>query len=141
MYKRHGGDLQGIINHLDYIRELGVTAIWLNPVWTNDQKDYSYHGYAATDLYAVDPRYGGMQGYLAFVDAAHKKNMKVIMDYIYNHVGSECWWIKDLPSPDWVHQWPEFTRCNYRPAAMSDPYGSQYDRKLNANGWFDIHMP
>lgn len=139
--KRHGGDIQGVINHLDYLNELGVTAIWLNPVWTNDQKDYSYHGYAATDLYAVDPRYGGMPGYLAFVDAAHKKNMKVIMDYIYNHVGSECWWIKDIPSPDWVHQWPEFTRCNYRPAAMSDPYGSEYDRKLNVDGWFDKHMP
>jgi glycosidase len=141
MYKRHGGDLQGVINHLDYLGEMGVTSIWLNPVWTNDQPEYSYHGYAATDLYAVDPRYGGMETYLEFVNAAHSKKMKVIMDYIYNHVGSECWWIKDLPSPDWVNQWPEFTRCNYRPSSLSDPYGSAYDRKLNSDGWFDKHMP
>jgi glycosidase len=138
---RHGGDLQGVINHLDYIKELGATTIWLNPVLVNDMPQYSYHGYAATDLYTVDPRFGGNDKYLEMIKAAHSKGLKVTMDYIYNHVGDQFWLIQDLPSPDWVHQFPSFTRCNYRPASLADPYGSSYDRTLNTDGWFDIHMP
>jgi glycosidase len=137
---RHGGDLQGIINHLDYIQNLGVTTVWLNPVQTNDEPKYSYHGYAATDLYHVDPRYGGNDEYVRFVSEAHKRELKVIMDYVYNHVGNQAWFIKDLPSPTWIHQWPEFTRSNYRPASALDLHASQYDVKQNLNGWFDTHM-
>lgn len=138
---RHGGDLQGVINHLDYIKDLGATTIWLNPVLENDMPQYSYHGYAATDLYNADRRFGGNEKYLEMVKAAHSKGLKVVMDYIYNHVGDQNWLIKDLPSPDWIHQFSTFTRCNYRPASLADPYGSTYDRTINSDGWFDVHMP
>jgi glycosidase len=138
---RHGGDLKGIINHLDYIKDLGVTTLWINPAWENNQPEYSYHGYACTDFYKIDPRYGDNDLYKRLVYEAHKKNMKVIMDYIYNHAGNQNWLIKDLPSPSWVHQFNEFTRCNYRPASLADPYGSQFDRMINSDGWFDHHMP
>ena len=137
---RHGGDIQGVINHLDYMKDLGITTLWLNPVQENNQPAYSYHGYAITDFYKVDPRLGNNDLYAKLVNEAHNKGLKVIMDYVYNHVGTEAWFIKDMPSPDWVNQWPEFTRCNYRPVTIADPYGSQYDRKLNADGWFDKHM-
>lgn len=138
---RNGGDLQGVINHLDYIKDLGVTTLWLNPAWENNQPAYSYHGYACTDVYKIDPRYGSNEKYKELVAEAHKRDLKVIMDYIYNHMGSENWFIKDLPSPTWIHEFKEFTRCNYRPASLSDPYGSEYDRALNSDGWFDHHMP
>lgn len=138
---RHGGDLQGVINHLDYIKDLGATTLWLNPAWENDQPEYSYHGYACTDVYKIDARYGTNEKYRELVAEAHKRELKVIMDYIYNHMGNQNWFIKDLPSPDWIHQFKKFTRCNYRPASLADPYGSQYDRKLNNDGWFDHHMP
>lgn len=141
MYARHGGDLQGIINHLDYLKDLGATAIWSCPMTTNDQPKASYHGYAVTDLYKIDPRMGTNELYKQYVITAHNKNLKVIMDFVYNHVGNECYWIKDLPSKDWVHQFPEFTRSNYRPNALIDPYSSEIDKMLCSDGWFDYHMP
>ena len=137
---RHGGDIQGVINHLGYIKDLGVTTLWLNPVLENNEPVTSYHGYAITDFYVVDPRLGNNDLYAKMVSDAHDHGLKVVMDYVYNHVGTECWFVKDLPSPDWLNQWPEFTRCNYRPASLADPYGSQYDRNLNVRGWFDKHM-
>ncbi|NOZ45753.1 MAG: glycoside hydrolase family 13 protein [Chlorobi bacterium] len=137
---RHGGDLQGIINHLDYISNLGVTAIWLNPFQENNRPQYSYHGYATTNFYKTDPRFGTNKDYKHFVNECHNKNLKVIIDIVLNHCDTNNWLIKDLPSPDWIHQFPEFTRTNYRIPAILDPHGSEYDRNLMLNGWFDQIM-
>jgi len=141
MYFRHGGDLQGVMNHLDYLTELGVTALWLNPVMENDQPYESYHGYAVTDFYNIDKRFGSNELYNKFVDDCHARGIKVIMDIIFNHCGSEHWFIKDLPSEDWVHQWPSDTRPVYRGTINTDPYASQSDLNRVRNGWFDNHMP
>jgi len=140
-YGRHGGDIQGIINHLDYFNDLGVTALWLTPVLENDQPHASYHGYAITDYYKVDPRHGSNELYKQMVDKAHQKGLKVIMDMVFNHCGSEHWWMNDLPSNDWINQWPEYTNCNFRAAALSDPYASDYDKKRMSKGWFVKTMP
>ncbi len=140
MYLRHGGDLQGIINHLDYLQELGVTTLWLNPVLENDQPRTSYHGYANTENYKIDRRYGSNVLYKKLVDELHKRGMKMMKDLVHNHVGTEHWTIKDLPSKDWVHQWPSFTKTSYKDQVLFDPYASQADRKAMTDGWFDKHM-
>lgn len=140
-YGRHGGDIQGVIDHLDYLQSLGITAIWMNPEIENNQPAESYHGYAATDLYKIDPRLGTNDLYAKYVNTCHQKGMKVIKDVVFNHVGNETWWYKDLPSKDWVHQWENFTRTNYRAAILLDPYASQKDKNILLNGWFDKHMP
>lgn len=141
MYKRHGGDLQGIINKLDYLKDLGVTAVWPCPIITNDQPKSSYHGYAITDYYAVDPRYGTIAKYRELCDRAHQKGMKIIMDYVHNHCGSESYFFKDLPMKDWVNQHATFTRSNYRPSVLVDPNAANRDKFLCSEGWFDHHMP
>ena len=138
---RHGGDLQGIIDRLDYLAELGVTALWLNPVLENDQPYASYHGYAVTDHYRIDRRFGDNETYRELVAAAHRRGIKVIMDVIFNHVGDEHHIIRDLPATDWIHQWPEYTKTTYRAPTLLDPNASEYDRKLMTDGWFDKHMP
>lgn len=138
---RHGGDLQGIINQLDYLNDLGVTAIWNTPVQEDNMETYSYHTYAITDYYKIDPRYGTNADYRRLADELHKRKMKLIMDVVPNHCGLNHWWMKDLPSADWVHQFPQFTRSNYRISAVTDPYVSQIDKKINAEGWFDTSMP
>jgi glycosidase len=138
---RHGGDLQGLTQRLDYLNDLGITAIWLNPVLENNMPAYSYHGYAVTDFYKVDPRFGGDKAYLDFIEAAHQKGIKVIMDMVFNHCGSYHWWMNDLPSPDWIHQFPSFTRSNYRAETLMDPYASEFDRTRMLTGWFDVTMP
>lgn len=138
---RHGGDLQGIINNLDYLNDLGVTAIWNTPVQEDNMQTYSYHTYAITDYYKIDPRYGTNADYRRLSDELHKRKMKLIMDVVPNHCGLNHWWMKDLPSNDWVHQFPEFTRSNYRISAVTDPYASKIDQKINAEGWFDTSMP
>lgn len=140
-YARHGGDLQGVINHLDYINQLGATAIWMTPVLENNQPQWSYHGYAITDFYRIDPRMGDNELYKNYVEVAHSKGLKVIKDMVFNHCGGEHWWMKDLPMNDWLNQFPEFTRTNYRIPATFDPHASQQDRNLMADGWFDKHMP
>lgn len=140
-YGRHGGDLQGIINHLDYFNQLGVTSLWLTPVLENNQPSWSYHGYAITDFYRVDPRMGSNEVYKSFVEQSHAKGLKVIKDMVFNHCGSEHWWIKDLPMKSWLNQFPEFTRTNYRIPTTFDPHASKLDRDLMADGWFDKHMP
>lgn len=140
-YHRHGGDLMGIESRLDYLQSLGVTTLWLNPVEINDQPHESYHGYAATDHYKVDPRLGGNDAYASLVTACHDRGMKVIRDVVYNHVGDQHWILQDLPSADWVHQWPEFTKTSYRAPTLLDPYASSRDRKIMSHGWFDTHMP
>jgi neopullulanase len=138
---RHGGDLKGIINHLDYLKDLGVTTLWLTPVLENNQKRTSYHGYSITDHYNVDERFGGNDAYVQFVQAAHAHGLKVVKDMVMNHMGSEHWLNKDLPNTDWVHQFPQFTRTNYQGNVPSDPYRSTPDAKLLNDGWFDITMP
>jgi len=137
---RHGGDIKGITDHLDYLSKLGVTTLWCTPLLENNMPSYSYHGYAITDLYKVDPRFGTNDSYREMVDAAHKKGIKVVMDMVFNHFGTNSYWMKDLPTKDWVNQWPEFTRSNYRGGVITDPYRSQYDEKKMSNGWFDVTM-
>jgi len=138
---RHGGDIQGIINHLDYIHDMGFTTIWSNPVLENNMPGYSYHGYAITDFYHVDPRHGSNSKYLEMVDKSHNKGMKVIMDMVFNHCGTGNYLIKDMPMKDWVHQFDQFTRTNYRAMVTADPYKSDYDTQLLEKGWFDSSMP
>lgn len=140
-YARHGGDLQGIINHLDYFNQLGVTSLWMTPVLENNQPQWSYHGYAITDFYKIDARFGTNELYKDFVNQAHSKNVKVIKDLIFNHCGGEHWWVKDLPSADWFNQWPQFTRTNYRIPTIFDIHASESEKRLMNNGWFDHHMP
>ncbi|MEH0156026.1 glycoside hydrolase family 13 protein [Limibacter armeniacum] len=139
---RHGGDIQGIINSLDYIKDMGFTAIWVNPVLENDQETYSYHGYSTTDFYRVDPRFGTNEEYKQLSDQAASKDIKLIMDMILNHCGSEHWWMKDLPSSDWLnYQEGEFVQTNHKKAAILDPYASKIDKEKYFDGWFVKTMP
>lgn len=138
---RHGGDIRGIINQLDYIADLGITAIWHNPVFENNQNSLSYHGYAISDFYNTDPRMGSNEEYLELVSEAGKRNIKVIKDMIFNHCGSNHWWVNDLPSGDWVHQWPEYTKTHYRGTTIVDPHVAQSDLDVMLKGWFDRNMP
>ena len=138
---RHGGDLKGISDHLDYLQKLGVTALWLNPVLENNQPKWSYHGYAITDMYKVDARFGTNDLYRQLVDQCHDRGIRMIQDMVLNHIGSEHWLVKDLPEKDWVHHFPSFTRSNFRGSAMSDPYASKSDVAQMNGGWFDTHMP
>ena len=140
MYSRHGGDIQGIMNHLDYLKDLGVTAIWLTPAVENDEPHASYHGYAVTDHYKIDPRYGTNGLYKKFVDKCHAMGMKVVMDLVHNHAGTEGYTIQDMPMKSWVHQWPKYTRSNFRYEAVTDIHGSAIDRKTMLDGWFDRRM-
>ncbi len=140
IYYRHGGDLQGVINHLGYLKDLGVTALWLTPEIENNEPQASYHGYAVTDHYKVDSRYGTNELYRSLVEKCHAMGLKVIKDLVHNHVGTEHWFIKDMPMKSWVHQWPEFTRSNFRDAAVMDPHGSALDKKIMLDGWFDKRM-
>ena len=140
MFSRHGGDLQGIINHLDYLKDLGVTAIWLTPAVENDEPSASYHGYAVTDHYKIDPRYGTNELYKQFVEKCHSMGMKVVMDLVHNHAGTEGYTIQDMPMKSWVHQWPTYTKSNFRDAAVMDPHVSPSDRKQMLDGWFDHRM-
>ncbi|WP_078010745.1 glycoside hydrolase family 13 protein [Hymenobacter sp. CRA2] len=141
MYSRHGGDLKGIENHFDYLKSMGVTAIWPTPVTLNDMPKASYHGYALTDYYTVDPRYGSNEEYVQFVQKAHQNGLKVVHDVVLNHIGSYSQLQLDPPAKDWVHQWPKFTRSNYNSQALNDPYRAQLDSKLYNDGWFDTTMP
>lgn len=138
---RHGGDLQGIGNHLDYLSGMGFTAIWLNPVLENNMTRVSYHGYSTTDFYKVDPRYGSNQEYRELAQKAHQKGMKLMMDMIFNHIGSEHWWMNDMPSADWLNYYPEHKITNHLHTVNQDPYVSQADQKLMVDGWFVPSMP
>ena len=141
VFNRHGGDLKGIQNHLDYLQSLGVTALWLNPVIENDMDDRTEHGYAFTNHYKVDPRLGGDKAYIELVDATHKKGMKIIQDAVYNHVGIKHFTVMDPPMKDWLHQWPNFTQTSYKDQVLFDPYASKADIKIMADGWFVKPMP
>lgn len=140
---RHGGDIKGIANNLDYIIDLGMTAVWFTPILENDMTpEYrAYHGYAATDLYKVDRRFGSNQEYLDLIDLCHKKGLKVIMDMIHNHVGDQHWWMKDKPSNDWFTSLSDYGVTNFRGEAASDPYASKYDADRLTKAWFVKAMP
>ena len=138
---RHGGDIQGIIDHLDYISELGATTIWCTPMLLDDQDFESYHGYACGDYYHIDPRMGSNELYRQFVAKAHEKGLKVIMDIVTNHCGTFHWWMKDLPFKDWVHVFPEYTGTNIAFSTNMDPNASRYDLNLQESGWFVPMMP
>ena len=140
-YGRHGGDIQGIINHLDYIDEMGFTAIWLNPVLENAMPRSSYHGYATTDYYKVDPRYGSNKLYKKLSEEAEKRGIKLIMDMIMNHSGSNHWWMDDLPTKDWVHYPEDYQQTNHRRTTLHDPYAAEIDKKIMTDGWFVKSMP
>ncbi len=137
---RHGGDIKGITEHLDYIKEAGFTAVWINPLMENNMPAYSYHGYAMTDFYKIDPRFGSNDDYVKLVSEAHKKGIKVIQDMVFNHCGTNYFWKDDLPMHDWYNQWDKFTRSNYRAGVVSDPHASKYDYDRMVKGWFDVTM-
>ena len=138
---RHGGDLQGIAQHLDYIADLGVTAIWLNPVLENDMPGGSYHGYATTDYYRVDPRFGTNEYYRNLIAECHKRGLKVVMDMIFNHCGDQHIWFLDRPSHDWFNFPDGYRQTSYRLTPHFDPYVSQYDKSMTVEGWFVESMP
>jgi neopullulanase len=138
---RHGGDLKGVMDHLDYFKGLGVTALWLNPVQENNQPKYSYHGYSITDFYKVDERFGTNEDYRRLSAAARKDGIKIIMDVIPNHCGSEHWWMKDLPTSDWVNFQGKPSYTNHRRTAIQDIHGSHDDYVNMVDGWFVDTMP
>jgi glycosidase len=138
---RHGGDLQGITNHLDYLADLGVTALWLTPFQTNAMPEYSYHGYAMTDMYHVDPRMGTNDDYKKMVATAHDKGVKVLMDVVFNQVGIKHWWMADLPFHDWINQFDTFTPTNHKGRSIPDTHAAEIDKKIMVEGWFTGDMP
>lgn len=149
MYARHGGDLKGIEDHLDYFTDLGVTSLWLTPVLENDMpltnegctKRAAYHGYAFTDHYNVDARLGGNKAYSQLIERIHAKGLKIIQDAVYNHVGASHWFALDPPMHNWFHQWDTYTQTSYKDQPMLDPYASEADRKISNEGWFTPFMP
>ena len=141
MYHRHGGDLQGVINHLDYLKDLGVTTVWMTPVLLNDMPGRTEHGYAITNHYKVDPRLGGNDAYKKLSLAIHAKGMKLIQDAVYNHVGSQHFTVLDKPMKDWLHEWPDFTQTTYRDQVLFDPYAAASETKKMSDGWFVKSMP
>jgi len=138
---RHGGDIQGIQNSLDYISNLGFTAIWVNPVLENNMSEVSYHGYSTTDYYKVDARYGSNLEYQKLSEVAQEKGIKLIMDMITNHCGSSHWWMSDLPNSDWINFDNKFVPTNHKKPVTQDPYGSEYDFNRFVEGWFAETMP
>lgn len=140
-FARHGGDIQGISNHLDYIADLGVTAIWLNPTQENDMESGSYHGYAITDYYQIDKRFGSNEDFCALVEKAHEKNLKVVMDMIFNHCGSENYLFRDKPSKDWFNYRSNYVQTSFKTASVMDIHASAYEKKIATDGWFTSVMP
>ncbi len=138
---RHGGDIEGIANHLEYLKNLGYTAIWVNPVLENNQETFSYHGYSTTDYYKVDPRFGSNEEYKSLSEKAGALGIKMIMDMIVNHCGSGHWWMKDLPTEDWINFGNNFVPTNHQKPTIQDPYKSDYDYKQMVDGWFVETMP
>ena len=138
---RHGGDIQGIINHLDYLQELGVTAVWNTPLCEDNEEKYSYHTYAQSDVYKIDPRYGTNEDYARLASELHKRKMKLVMDYVTNHWGAAHWMMKDLPTQDWIHQFETFTQTNHKRTTINDINASKIDTKICMDGWFAPTMP
>jgi len=141
MNGRHGGDIQGIKNSLDYLSGMGFTSVWLNPVLENNMTQVSYHGYSTTDFYKVDARYGTNEEYRELGKAIHQKGMKLMMDMIFNHIGSEHWWMNDMPSADWLNFYPDYKITSHRRTVNQDPHASEADKKMMTDGWFVPSMP
>ena len=141
VFNRHGGDLKGIQQKLDYLGSLGVTTLWLNPVIENDMPNRTEHGYAFTNHYKIDERLGGDAAYKELVNAAHQKGLKIIQDAVYNHVGLYHLTVADQPMKDWLHQWQDYTNTSYKDQVLFDPYASNKDRKIMTDGWFTTQMP
>jgi glycosidase len=138
---RHGGDLKGIQDHLDYIKENGYTALWVNPVLENNMPKVSYHGYSTTDFYKVDSRFGSNADYQQLSAEAKKRGIKMVMDMIFNHCGLSHWWMKDMPMKDWINEYPDFKITNHKKTTVQDPYVSEVDSKEFTDGWFVPSMP
>jgi neopullulanase len=146
---RHGGDIQGVMNHLDYLQQLGVTTLWLTPVIANDmplEKESAgwmsgYHGYWFTDPYEIDKRMGGREAYEKLIKTAHAKGMKIIQDAVYNHVGAAHWFVSDPPTTDWINQWPSYQNTNHREQTVFDIHGAASDKEIMEAGWFVPHLP
>jgi len=138
---RHGGDLKGIQDHLDYIRDNGYTALWVNPVLENNMPHVSYHGYSTTDFYKVDSRFGTNADYQLLSAEAKKRGIKMVMDMIFNHIGLSHWWMKDMPMKDWLNGYPDYFITNHKKATVQDPYGSVSDAREFTDGWFVPSMP
>lgn len=141
IYHRHGGDFQGVIDHLDYLKDLGVTTVWMTPVIENDMPDRTEHGYAFTNHYKIEPRLGGPTMYKKLSDELHSRKMKLIQDAVYNHVGSQHFTVLDPPTKDWLHNWPTFTQTSYKDQVLFDPHASDADKKRMSDGWFVRPMP
>jgi glycosidase len=138
---RHGGDLAGLREHLGYIAGLGFTQLWPTPLVENNGAHYSYHGYAATDFYKVDPRFGSNDDFRAFVAEARARGVGVIQDIVLNHIGANHWWMADLPAPDWLNQWKQYTETHHARMTLQDPYAAPSDRLRFTDGWFTPNMP
>ncbi len=139
---RHGGDIEGIIKNLDYLKELGVTAVWPTPLCEDNDEKGSYHGYGQSDVYKIDSRFGSNEDYLRLSDALHQRGMKNIMDYVTNHWGYKHWMMEDLPTYDWLHQFPTgYVQTNYKMTTQFDSNASELDRKICMDGWFVKSMP
>ncbi|APG59184.1 glycoside hydrolase family 13 protein [Christiangramia salexigens] len=146
-YARHGGDIRGIIDHLDYIEDMGFTAIWSSPLLINDMASASYHGYAMTDFYKVDPRFGSLSEYKELAEKARERGIKLIMDQVANHTGIEHWWMKDLPFENWINFQERYENgestiySNHRRTSNQDSYAAETDKKRMTEGWFVDTMP
>ena len=140
-YGRHGGDIQGVRDNLDYIEDMGFTAVWLNPVLENAMPEASYHGYATTDFYRVDPRFGSNEDYRQLAADMRERGIGLIMDMIANHAGIEHWWMDDLPTADWINNSAKFRETSHARTTHQDPYASDYDKRAFADGWFVRSMP
>lgn len=138
---RHGGDIAGMTQQLDYIAKMGFTQIWPNPLTQNNQPEYSYHGYAATDLYLIDARYGTNEDFKTFAQKAKQKGIGVIQDIVLNHIGSKHWWMADMPAKDWLNFPDVYTDTNHRRTTVQDPYADPRDKELFVSGWFVTSMP
>lgn len=140
-YERHGGDIAGIASKIDYFKQVGISALWISPLLENNQPRESYHGYAITDLYRIDPRMGTLDEYVHLSHSLKNNGIKLIKDMVFNHFGDRNYLFVDIPDSSWYHWWPTFTRTNYRATTLMDPYRSEYDYKVMMEGWFDTHMP
>lgn len=148
-FLRHGGDIQGVIRHLDYLKNLGITALWMTPVTENNTAQTteggtqrsSYHGYHFTNHFAVDKRYGGDTAYRRLSDELHNRGMKLVHDAVYNHIGQDNFTFRDLPTKDWVNQWSPYQNTSYREQPLVDPHASEIDRKISEAGWFTPFLP
>lgn len=141
VFNRHGGDIKGIASKLKYFTELGVTALWLNPVIENDMPNRTEHGYAFTNHYKIDRRLGNETSYKSLIDAAHQKGIKIIQDAVYNHIGIEHILYKEMPDSSWFHWWPKYTNTTYKDQTLFDPYAAAIDKKQMSDGWFVPSMP